>query len=71
MLEKITQILRNYKGEDSLEVSGNTTFEELGLDSLDMAQLVMEIEDEFEVTIEMDTAIKDVAALVAVIESSK
>ena len=71
MLEKITQILKNYKGEDNLEVSESTTFEELGLDSLDMAQLVMEIEDEFEVTIEMDKAIKDVAALVAVIESSK
>jgi len=71
MLEKITEILRNYKGDDNLEVAESTTFEALGLDSLDTVQLVMEIEEEFDVTIEMDRSIKDVAALMAVIESPK
>ena len=69
MLEKITQILRNYKGDDSIVVTEGTTFESLGLDSLDTVQLVMDIEDEFGVTIEMDRSITDVAALMKVIES--
>ena len=71
MLEKITEILRTYKADDNLEVSETTTFEELGLDSLDMVQLVMEIEDAFNISIEMDKSIKDVVALIAVIEKSK
>jgi acyl carrier protein len=71
MLEKITEILRNYKGEDDLQVTEATTFEELGLDSLDTVQLVMEIEEEFGVSIEMDKSITNVAAVMAIIENSK
>ena len=68
MLDKITNILRAYKSDESLVVSENTTFEELGLDSLDIVQLIMEIEDTFNITIEMDKSMKDIAALIAVIE---
>ena len=71
MLEKLTTVLRNYKSDDTLEVTGATTFEELGLDSLDTVQLVMELEDEFGVTIEVDKSMKDIAALMAVIEAAK
>jgi acyl carrier protein len=71
MLEKIANIIKDYKGDESFEVSEATTFEEIGLDSLDIAQLVMDVEDAFNVTIEMDGKIKDVAALMNVIENSK
>jgi len=71
MLEKITEILRNYKGDDTIIVAKDTTFATLGLDSLDTVQLVMEIEDEFNVTIEMDRSIVDVAALIKVIEAAQ
>jgi len=70
MLEKITQILRDYKGDDSIEVTENTTFESLGLDSLDTVQLVMDFEETFGVTIEMDRSITSVAGLMKVIESA-
>ena len=71
MLERITEILRNYKGDDSLQVNENSTFEELGLDSLDTVQLVMDIEEEFDITIEMDKSIKDISCLLKIIETSK
>jgi len=71
MLEKITQMLRDYKGDETLQVTESTTFEELNLDSLDLVQLIMDLEEAFGVNIEMDQAIKDVAALIKIIESSK
>ena len=70
MLEKITQILRDYKSDDSLEVSKDTTFESLELDSLDLTQLVMDVEDAFGVTIEMDTPVTTVAELMEIIEKA-
>lgn len=70
MLEKITQILRDYKSDDSLEVTESTTFEAIGLDSLDMVELVMELEDQLEVKIEMDNSVKDIAGLIKLVENS-
>lgn len=69
MLEKITAILRDYKGDDSLVVTEDANFEELGLDSLDIAELVMNIEEEFNVTIEMNEPIKTIGDLIKIIES--
>jgi len=71
MLEKITQILRDYKSDDSLTVTEASTFEALELDSLDMVQLVMDIEEAFEVTITLDAPIKNIAELMEVIENAK
>ena len=70
MLEKITQILRDYKDDQSLEVSKDTTFESLELDSLDLTQLVMDVEDAFGVTVEMDSPITTVSALMEIIEKA-
>ncbi|MDR1664344.1 MAG: acyl carrier protein [Clostridiales bacterium] len=70
MLEKIAQILRDYKSDDSLEVTESTTFEAIGLDSLDMVELVMELEDQLEVKIEMDNSVKDIAGLIKLVENS-
>ncbi|MDR3084944.1 MAG: phosphopantetheine-binding protein, partial [Christensenellaceae bacterium] len=46
-------------------------FESLGLDSLDTVEIVMELEDEFGVSIEMDESIKSVADLVRAIGGGK
>ena len=70
MLEKITEILRDYKGEPDLEVKAESTFAELELDSLDTVELVMNLEEEFSVTIEMDENIQTVGDLIKVIESA-
>jgi acyl carrier protein len=69
MLKRIEKVLRVNRGDDNLTVTPETVLAELGLDSLDMAELVMELEDEFEITLETDEAIKTVADLTAKIEA--
>ena len=69
MLERITKILREYKANHNLEVTEQTTFAELELDSLDTVELVMNVEDEFSVTIEMSEDIKSVSDLMRIITS--
>ena len=70
MLEKITQVLRDYKDQPDLEVTEQSTFAELELDSLDTVELVMNLEEEFSVTIEMDENIQSVGDLIKIIESA-
>jgi len=71
MLEKITEMLRDYKGDPDLEVTEQTTFAEMELDSLDTVELVMNLEEEYSITIEMDENIQSVGELIKVIESAK
>ena len=71
MLEKITEKLREYKGDPDLEVTEQSTFAELELDSLDTVELVMNLEEEFSVTIEMDENIQSVGDLIKVIEKAQ
>jgi acyl carrier protein len=71
MLEKITKILREHKGDDSLAVTEQTTFADLELDSLDTVELVMSIEEEFSVTIEMSENIKSVGDLIKIINAAE
>ena len=70
MLEKITKILRDYKSDDSLNVTEASTFEEMELDSLDLVQLVMDVEEAFGITIEMDNPITTVSELMEIIKKS-
>jgi len=71
MLEKITEMLRDYKGEPDLEVTAQSTFAEMELDSLDTVELVMNLEEEFSVTIEMNENIQTVGDLIKIIESAQ
>ena len=69
MKEKIVAILADYKNVDESEIKTNVPFTELGLDSLDVAELVMQIEDELGVTLEMSIKYNTVDTLVDYIES--
>jgi len=71
MLEKVTELLREYKGEPDLEVTEKSTFTELELDSLDTVELVMNLEEEFSVTIDMDESIQSVGDLINVIKNAQ
>ena len=69
MKETLVKILADYKGVDASEIKTDVPFSELGLDSLDVAELVMQIEDELDVTLEMSAAYNTVDKLVAYIEA--
>ncbi|HWS43459.1 MAG TPA: acyl carrier protein [Pseudoflavonifractor sp.] len=70
IFEKVAAIIADSKDLDVASVKPESTFEELGLDSLDTVELVMAFEEEFGITIELeDGAVKKVADLVQLIES--
>lgn len=70
-LEKIQEILREQTGDDALTVTRETTLEEIGMDSLDFVQVIMELEDAFEVSIEDDQKFETVDSLIQYIENLK
>ena len=69
--ETIAAKLADYKGIDLNTITMDSTFEELAVDSLDIADLVMQIEDELGVSIELDHDVTDMKALMARIEEAK
>lgn len=69
--EKVASMLAEYKGIDASEIKEESTFADLKLDSLDVAELVMNMEDEFGVTLELDESVKNVADLVKLIDEAK
>ncbi len=69
--EKVIAILAEYKGCDASEINPNSSFSELGFDSLDVVDLVMSLEEAFGVSIEMNEGIKTVADVVAIIDNAK
>ena len=70
MKETLVKILADYKGVDASEIKTDAPFSELGLDSLDVAELVMQIEDELGVTLEMSVQYNTVDKLAAYIEAN-
>lgn len=51
VFEKIASLLSAKKGVNKELISIDSTFEELGLDSLDSIELIADMEEEFNVTI--------------------
>ena len=51
IFEKIATILSTKKGIDREQIFIESSFEDLGLDSLDAVELISDLEDEFNVTI--------------------
>ncbi len=65
--EKIIEILAEYKGCPASEINIENSFEELGLDSLDTVEIVMSLEEAFNIELEITgdlKTIKDVAAAI-------
>lgn len=70
MFEKVAQILADYKDLDVSTITPESTLADLGIDSLDTAELIMNMEDEFGVTIKMDQPVADVQGIVKLIEAN-
>jgi acyl carrier protein len=71
VFEKVAKTLADYKGIDVSVVKPESSFLDLQLDSLDVAELVMSLEDSFGVAIELDEHVKTVGDLVSRIEGAQ
>ena len=69
--KKIIEMLAEKLECEVSEINVESTFSEMGIDSLDVAELVMNLEDEFGVSLEMDASLNTIPALVAKIEALK
>ena len=52
MLEKVVKIVAEHLGIDESEITAASKFSSLNIDSLDMVEIVMQLEDEFNVSLE-------------------
>lgn len=69
VFEKVQAIIVEELGKDAEEVQLTTTFEDLDADSLDLFQVISEIEDEFDIQIDSEEGMTTVGDLVAFVEA--
>lgn len=69
MFEKIANYLAEQLDIAVEDISPDTTFESLGVDSLDTVEMVMDLEDELGVELELEDKIATIGELVAFVES--
>lgn len=68
VFEKVQEIIVEELGKEVEEVKMETSFDELDADSLDVFQVISEIEDAFDIQIETEEGLKTVGDLVAYVE---
>lgn len=66
--EKVAQILSVHKGIDKAEIKPESELSSLELDSLDVVELIMQFEEEFDCTLEVQDNLKNVQDFVKIIE---
>ena len=71
IFQKIVDTIVDAKGIDASEVKPESSFKDLNVDSLDIAEMVMTLEDEFGITIELEEGVATVQDLVNLIERIK
>ena len=69
MFEKIANYLAAQLDISVDTITADTTFESLGVDSLDTVEMVMDLEDELGVELELEEKIATIGELVAFVES--
>lgn len=67
--EKLIALLAEHLEIDESEINEDSTFEDLGIDSLDAVEVMMEVEDEFGIEIKPAEAGKSVKELLEYIDS--
>ena len=68
MFEKIVAYLSEQLDIPAEEITRDTTFESLGVDSLDMMEMVMDLETDLGVELPLDEKISTVGELVQFVE---
>jgi acyl carrier protein len=69
MEQKIIEIIAEYQDRDVSEYTADQTFAQMGLDSLDLAELIIELEDYTGTEVELSPAYNTPAKLAEFIQS--
>lgn len=69
VFEKIRDIIVEQLGVEESEIAMETSFEDLGVDSLDLFQIIIEIEEAFDIQVEDAESIKTVGEAVKYVEN--
>lgn len=70
-LDKVVEILVEAKDLEAEKITEASTWDDLGLDSLDTVELVMNMEDAFGISLEMTEDMKTVGDVVKAIDAAK
>ena len=70
-LEKIREIIAAKMDIEPEKITEDASFEDMKIDSLDMVEIVMDIEDAFDVSIEAEENLKTVGDLVNFVKTAK
>ena len=62
--EKVRNMIAEKMDMDPEEITEDTSFEDMDIDSLDLVEIIMDLEEEFDISIETDENIKNVGELV-------
>ncbi len=68
--EKVRDMIAEKMDIDPDEITLETSFEDMQIDSLDMVEIVMDLEEEFDVSIEAGEGLKTVGDLVEFIKNA-
>ena len=71
VFEKVQDIIADELGKEKEEVTLETSFDELDADSLDLFQIINDIEDEFDVEVDTEADMKTVSDLVKYVEAQQ
>ncbi len=69
--EQIAKLISEASEIELSEIKQDTSFEDMELDSLDVIEVVMAIEEAFGISIEPETDIKNVEDLIKLVDSLK
>lgn len=70
-LDTVLEVIAEFVDVDPADITLDTTIESLKIDSLDMVEIVMSLEEKYDIQIEKQGEIKKIGDLVELIESNK
>ena len=71
LFEKVAKIIAEKMDMDVADITMDSSFETMQIDSLDMVEIIMDLEEEFDVSIDTANDLKTVGDIVAFIENNK
>ena len=71
VFEAIAELVAERVEKDVSEITMDSKFQDLGIDSLDTVELLMNLEDKLDMEIELDKKVETVGDLVAFVESKR